>query len=336
MRTRLWHKTRLGKFRADRKGFSSIIGAIFMVIIVWILASGYFIYTLAENTVYNDALRGRNQFESDALSENVRVTNTTYWIYADYKVNVSASIINMGPLSVQLPTLWAYASNATYAGYNFTTLSNLNVQGGAISQLSANVTVAGLLPTGAYSLASWLVTGRGNVVPLQKMALVSNLPVAGTAQGIGSIAFDFAQFWHYDFVGTPSQGAVLPSPSRKNYTISSGNYTVHHVSLTDLDLLGHDIVLEGNSSIYIIGQHSGTVKYDLWSLVNVTNGKIYPSSVAKYSLQYGVKTEIYFAGSLSGQIDTNNLYPLNIDLSGTKGNNDYGQNIPFVAIYLVP
>jgi hypothetical protein len=68
-------------------------------------------------------------------------------------------------------------------------------------------------------------------------------------------------FWHYEFSGTPAQGTSLPSRSPKNYITSEGKYTVYHVMLTDLGPFGKNIVLNGNSSINIIGQHSGTVKY---------------------------------------------------------------------------
>lgn len=104
--------------------------------------------------------------------------------------------------------------------------------------------------------------------------------------------------------------------------------------LTDLDPLGENIVLNGNSSIYIIGQHASTVKYATWDLVNVTDHKIYPNSGVQYNLQFGVPTELYFSNTISS-IDTGYLYPLNILLSGMKGNNDYGQNIPFVSIFLI-
>lgn len=168
MRACLRHKTGLSKFRAERKGFSSIVGAIFMVIIVWILTSGYFIYTLSQNTVYNDAIREKNLLESNALSENVQATNTTYVVNGNDKVNVSTSITNIGSLSVQFTTLWTYASNATYTGYNSTQLlPNVNVQGGATIPLSVNMTIQGLRQGSAYSFASWLITGRGNVVPVE-------------------------------------------------------------------------------------------------------------------------------------------------------------------------
>jgi hypothetical protein len=118
-------------------------------------------------------------------------------------------------------------------------LSNAAIKGGANLPLSFNIIVGGLRLTGAYSFASWLITGRGNVVPLQKSTL-SNIIIAQTAQGIGSISFSFEQFWHYEFSRTPAQGTPLPSASPKNYTISDGKYTVYHVVLTDLDPLGEN------------------------------------------------------------------------------------------------
>jgi hypothetical protein len=105
--------------------------------------------------------------------------------------------------------------------------------------------------------------------------------------------------------------------------------------VTNLDPLGKDIVLDGNSSIYIICAQKGTVKYGTWGLVNVTANKIYPSSNAQYCLKYLNTIEIYFAGKLTQNPDLNTAYPLNVLLLGRKGNNDYGQNIPFVSIYLV-
>jgi flagellin-like protein len=92
LRTHLWHRTRRNRLAAGRKGFSSIVGAIFMVLIVWVLASSYFFWTLSENTRYNDAIREKNQLESNVLSENVRITNTTYVVNGNDNVQISTAI----------------------------------------------------------------------------------------------------------------------------------------------------------------------------------------------------------------------------------------------------
>lgn len=324
------------KVRGRSRGFSSIVGGIFMVLMAFVIASSYFLWTLSQNTIYFAAVRDKNQFEADRLSENMKVNTTSYAVNTNGSVTVLATLQNTGASSIQLKTVWVYVSNSTWTNYNFSALSNTNVQSGTNFTLSAVLSVSGVNATASYNFASWLITARGNVVTLQQTTLTNNVIVSQVAQGIGSIAFNFEQFWHYDFSGTPAQGTTLPSASRMNYTISESNYTVYHVALTDLDPLGQNIVLNGNSSIYIIGQHSETVKYATWNLVNVTNNKIYPSSGVQYNLLYGVPSELYFSGAIGSSIDPNNPYPLNILLCGTKGNNDYGQNIPFVSIYLVP
>jgi hypothetical protein len=211
----------------------------------------------------------------------------------------------------------------------------MTVQPGNVSSLNMNLTIAGLNFAYSYNYASWLVTSKGNTVALHTRSMTNNVIVAQVAQGIGSIAFKFGKFWHYEFSGTPAQGTALPSASPMNYTISESKYTVYHVTVSDMDPGGQNIVLNGNSSIYIIGQHSGTVKYATWNLVNVTNNKIYTSSNVVASLSFLAPIDLYFASAISN-IDANNAYPPNILFCGTKGSNDFGQNIPFVSIYLIP
>jgi hypothetical protein len=197
------------------------------------------------------------------------------------------------------------------------------------------VTVPGLSLTGNYDITSWLITTRGNTISLPKQtALTNNILIAKVSEGIGSVAFDFEQFWHYEYASTPTQGTPLPSKSPNNYTLSESKYNVLHVTVTNYDLFQETIVLDGNSSIFIIGEHSGTVKWDKWRLVSVVDNKIYPSSSVSATLVYGEPKEIYFAATISS-IDTNSAYPLNILLYGKKGSNEYGQNIPFVSMYLV-
>ena len=323
-----------------KRGFSSVVGSVFMVLIMSVLASCYFVYTLSQNTAYNTAVGQKNQLDQSVRAENLQCLNTTYTAYPDTNVNVKANITNIGSTSVQFITIWICVTNSTpWTGYNFIKLTNANVQPGNVYSLNngqgINLTVSGLKSTYHYTYASWLVTSKGNTAVLQTLSMTNNVIVAQVAQGIGSIAFNFDKFWHYEFSNIPAQGTALPSASPKNYTISESKYTVYHVTASNFDPGGQDIILDGNSSIYIIGQHSGTVKYGTWNLVNVTNNKIYPSSNAEASLSFLAPIDLYFAGTISN-IDTGYAYPLNILFCGTKDSGDFGQNIPFVSIYLVP
>lgn len=322
-------------FRKNKRGISSIIGAIFMIFIVWIIASSYFFFTMSQNTIYNDAVKAVNAQTVSRISESINVLSVNYSINADNNMTITAQLQNTGPSVVTFVTFWTFVSNNTWANYNNVNFS-LSIRGGDTPpQFSVTIPVNGCRLSGNYDATSWLITTRGNTIPLPKQTVLSNnIIIAKVSEGIGSVAFDFEQFWHCDFSSVPAQGTTLPARTPTNYTLSESKYNVLHVTVTDYDLLQEPITLDGNSSIFIIGEHSGTVKWDKWQLVNVTNNKIYPASPVSASLTFAQPKDLYFANMISS-IDTFNTYPLNILLYGTKGHNEYGQNIPFVSIYLV-
>ncbi len=321
--------------RRNRRGISSVVGAVFMVLIVWTLASSYFFFTMSQNANYNDSVRAVNEQTISRISESINVLSVNYSVNADNNVTITARLQNTGPSVVQFVTIWAYVSNNTWANYNYVNTS-LRINGGQTPpQFSVTVPVNGARLSGNYDVTSWLITTKGNTISLPKQtALSNNILIAKVSEGIGSVAFDFEQFWHCDFAALPTDGTTLPARTATNYTLSESKYNVLHVTVTDFDLLQETIVLDRNSSIFIIGEHSGTVKWDKWELVNVTNNKIYPNSPMSLTLVYGQPKDLYFAGMISS-IDTGSTYPLNILLYGTKGHNEYGQNIPFVSIYLI-
>jgi len=307
-----------------------------------ILASTYFIWTLSQNTVYNDAIREKNQLESDVLSENVQVTNTTYVVNGNDNINVSTNINNIGSLSVQFTTLWAYASNATYANYHITNLSNVNVQGGANLFLSVNVTVGGLCPGSAYSFASWLITGRGNVVPLQKAtSSYTNIVMSNTTQGIGSLMMNFQNFTYYIVNGSNFLSGY-PNGNSGYLVNSNGNPIAFRVIITNLDQNQRNITLTAPSVLFsIFPTTPQQVRGSYWYVVNVdkTTGKIF-GTYTDVTLVYNTATELYFASAQPGTFYSaatcfTGTAPVNLALIGQIGDAPFGQNIPFVATKII-
>ena len=337
MNTSLQHRMRNRRKTAGKKGFSSVVGAVFMVLIMWVLASSYFVYTLSENNVYNNAVAQKNQANLDRLSESTQVLNTTYTSYNSSNVNVYAQIQNIGSSSIQFITVWLYVSNSTpWTKYNFSSLVNASVQGGSTFTLNVNLTVTGVNSYSIYSFSSWLITARGNTVALQQKISSSNVFISSqVTQGIGSISMDFKQFQYYDFgSGYVSNGTSLPS-SKNSYNIPNSNNTILAVLLTNYDNTTQDIILNANSYVWIITPQAGTVKPAAWNIANVTNGK-YINSFSTQTLQYGKSTMVYFGPSspsfASSALPT--VVPVFILLFGKTGTNDFGQNIPFVAFYI--
>jgi len=344
---RLPLRKRFRKLTANSKGFSSVIGTTFMVLVMMFLSTSVFLWTLSQNTLYNEAIREKNQLESDVLSENVQITNTTYVVTGNNRVQILAAITNPSSLSVQFTTLWVYASNATYTGYNFTKLSNVNVQGGAYLSRSFDMIVKGLRSTGAYSFASWLITGRGNVVPLQKSTL-SNIVIAQTTQGIGALMMDFPNFIYYN-VSQSGPPYVL-----KGYPTGASGYYVQgakgppkgqfafRVVITNLDQNQRNITLAAGSVLFsIFPTSTSAFQGTAWYIVNVNGTGAISNSYKPITLVYYVATSLYFASSEPGtyspfaQATFTGTCPVNLALIGTIGGTPFGQNIPFVSINIV-
>lgn len=337
---------------AGKKGFSSVVGAVFMVLIMMVLASSYFVYSLSQNNVYNNAVAQKNQLNVDRLSESTHVINTTYTPYTDGKVTVYAQIKNIGASSIQFLTVWLKVYNASWTNYNHSNLTDANVQGGSTFTLPPlNLTVSGFNSNFAYSFASWLITARGNVVPLQQTIVsANNIIVSQTTQGIGALMMDFQNFTYYSVTGSGPNYYLSPYPNGVSaYYVQNArtNKIAFRVILTDLDRDGRDITLTQGSVLFIVYPSSGgNYVGDRWYMVKVneTNGEVY-STISSVTLSFNQPKSVYFASSSQGTVvpATSSLQPsqlpnigaVNLALVGQIGSDPFGQNIPFVSINVV-
>lgn len=315
---------------AGKKGFSSVVGAVFMVLIMMVLASSYFVYSLSQNNVYNNAVAQKNQLNVDRLSESAQVINTTYTPYANGSVTVYAQIKNIGASSFQFITVWLYVSNATWTNYNFSKLSNANVPSGNLFTLpNVSLKISGISPNATYTFASWLITARGNVVPLQQtIVFANNIIVAQVAQGIGSISMDMKQFTHYDLDSSPNNGTDIGAPNH-SFIVPKLKYTFFALLLTNCDPSGQNINLTSNCYIWVPTAQSETMKSDSWSIAKIVGNK-YMTGFTYQILPWSIPTWVYF-GATQPKWDVGVL-PVNICLFGKIGSADYGQNIPFVSV----
>jgi hypothetical protein len=339
---------KLRKFTSNSKGFSSIIGAVFAVLAMISLVSTVFLWSLSQNTQYNDAVRQSNLADLDRSNERI-LTNVTCYGNPYDSVLVKGTLENYGSLSVQIVSLWVVNANNTK--YNYTPL-DIVLAPGNTTTINESVT----LPNSeGHSLSCWFVSERGNTISEKSMNIInnysesSNTTYAAVAGGIGLIGFDFKGFRHYDVVA-PEAGWI-PDDNYpvgtldgflKTYHIKPfPQYTIFHVVLTNYDPGEETMYLESNSAIYVIGSHSGTVKYHTWNVINVTGNEttgysLNPSITANYSLPYETPVHVFFAGEnpkAGADIDIGRVYPLNILVHGKLGIEDYGQNVPFVTLY---
>jgi len=331
---------------SDSKGFSSIVGAVFAALVMISLISTVFVWSLSQNTLYNNTVTQTRQADLDRSNEKIVVLNTTYTPYNNSKVNVYAQIQNIGSSSVQFITVWLYMSNSTpWTNYNFSSLVNASVQSGSTFTLNVNLTATGVNPNSTYSISSWLITTRGNTVALQQTIVSpNNIIISQTTQGIGALMMDFQNFTYYNVTGG-NQLTPLPNGGQGYVVSSGGGNIVFRVILTDLDQEQRIINLSSSSVFFsIFPTTPQQVRGSYWYVVNVNGSGVISSTYTPVILPYNVPVAVYFASDhaiVSGQPFAGSpprftgTAPVNLALIGQLGSNSFGQNIPFVSILIL-
>jgi len=331
-RISLRRKTRFG----SSKGVSTVIATVFLVLTVLVLSTNMFLWTLTQNALYNQAVKERNQQDVDRLIENIIATNATYWVPSTGTVNVTADLANAGSISAQIVTLWVL--DATQRKYNVTDLraSNFNLNPGDHRLLSRAVQIPGATSSNMFS--AWIVTARGNKVNL---ATVQTVIVSDVTQGIGSMALNFFAFRYFTYA-TSTKLANYPSGTTSFNVPGQGTPIAFGALLTNLDPQKSTITLNKYSNIWLIfpGAPGQIVQF---FIVNVaSDGTITTGGYTPISIAYKATTLIVFASASSSSFSQSSVPPsltpnpaaVNLMLLGTIGTRDYGQNIPFVSVYV--
>ena len=156
-----WGKNR---FLRNSKGFSSIIGSVFVLMIV-MLSSIVLLTILNQNTRFQLGTDEVNAMDLARESESIVITDVVFSVTGD-QVNVSCLVTNTGNSAIELVTLWIVDSTIQDHGYR-DALSIALKSGEKISLTGVDllsVTIAGT--GGTHDFTGWFMTSRGNVFPL--------------------------------------------------------------------------------------------------------------------------------------------------------------------------
>jgi hypothetical protein len=310
-----------------------------MVLVVMLMSTGVFLWTLAQNTEYNQAVKQINQLDIERLNEKVTASYVNYTVSAG-KVYVNVIVSNEGSLSAKIVTLWVVDTNAQTYGFNNTLDIDLNP--GETIDFREDTAIVVTVPSSSpsHTFSSWFVTARGNTIPLEGE---QNVIIAQLSQGIGSLALDFYTFRYFEYTS---------EYDLKNYPIGNTNFTIPHntpiafgILLTNLDPSKETIILDMHSQVWLYcPEVIGGTKAEppVWYIVNVNENGTIQEPYSEISINYGEAKLIIFASKTPGTFSkielthqdyANKLFAVNLMLHGKLGDIDYGQNIPFVSVY---
>jgi hypothetical protein len=266
-------------------------------------------------------------------------------------------VTNAGGVDVALSRLWIISSsehlyadleNITnhqpWVDAGFSTQINLNNTAPQTDKSPLSVTwdnttqsaTVQYAPTGNVTFR--IVTTNGNTAACSWRP--SGTEEIGGSSPIGSIVIaDFQNFDYYNLTGNTFDSTKGAS----GYSLSSKVPLVFNVTLTNLDPQHRAITLNAQSQLFFI-YHSDLnyTGYTVFYIVDVGQSANI-ATVSSYSvsteLDYNVPASIYFASNSSSQfnpqkIDASGVLSLNLALLGTIGGNPFGQNIPFISVYV--
>lgn len=313
------------RFRRCSKGVSTVIGTIFLVLIALTVATNVFLWTLTQNANYNQAVKESSQMDADLSSERIVAYNTVYSVSLG-NVEVTTTMTAQGPLSAQIITVWVTWTDGSDIKYGSTTVDFTLTPGDTITK-TITVTVPGALAVGGVC-NGWLVTARGNRVPLE-LKKVEEIIVANVAEGIGSISMNFTNFKYFEVVG----GILQNYPQGNSaFELESGKDVVLGVYLTNYDKTNRSITLSSRSMLwaYFPKAPGNPGKWDITNINQTTGAIVVPYS--DVTLAHMESKWIYFGPGTVQVKDASGA--VNLILLGTIDSHQYGQNIPFVSIYV--
>ena len=170
-----------------------------MILIVGVLSSAYFVFTLNQNTAYNDTVRQNNLLVIDRMSESINVTSQPSYSYnpSTGKVHVAVDLQNDGPINVEIKTLWLRGTNNDH--YGFINV-DLNLSPGESGPLNPDVSVQGAVATDKYY--GWIITGRGRTIDLYPAHQTGPQGLPGTNGTTGVRGTD-GTMWYTDTYSPP-------------------------------------------------------------------------------------------------------------------------------------
>lgn len=325
--------------RMNNKGVSTVIGTVFLILIIFMVSTNVLLWTFSQNAQYTQAAKDVNQEETDRHNENVVATDGNYSVSGN-EVTVEATL-NAGSVAAQIVSLWVFDTTIQKYGFNDTIVSlNLNLNPGQTLYLrGSNAIIVSLPGAGsADNFNSWFVTARGNMVAIEKTEAVIEAQVA---KGIGSMAMDFYTFRYYNYSGDKLANY---SAGISSFTIPYGQNIAFGVVLTNLDPSKETITLNPHSHLWLYfpsvpGQAVGPT----WFIVNVAPDGTIITPYSQITVAYRETKLLVFATGVEGGFgkvsisqpqQNDKLCAVNLLLHGIIGSRDYGQNIPFVSIYV--
>jgi len=323
------------------KGVSTVIGTVFLILIIFMVTTNVLLWTFSKNAQYNRAVMERNEEEAQRSTEKIALSNVSYSV-EDGHVHIEVKVTNDGPFPVQITTVWVLDKTIRKYGYN--NLLNINLKAGdTLDFTGSNALKVAIEGTSSFNeFTSWFVTARGNLIPLEDTRDITQVTINWQSTYpkiiVGALVLDFDKFEYltYEF---DNQLADYPD-GIIGFDIPKQTYVAFRCYLTNIDPENRTMIIDSHSLFWQPGRPG--VPEGAWFIVNVNGNGTIKSTYSPITLEYGESKRLIFASANDvGLASFKKLNTPNVVttvatfllIHGTLGSNPYAQSIPFVSLF---
>jgi hypothetical protein len=332
---------------------SSVIGAVFLILVIFMITTNVLLWSFSKSAQYNQALMERNEDEANRSAEKIAVSDLSYSIEGG-QVHLEGIVTNESPIPVQITTLWVLDKTTQKHGFN--DMVDINLKAGDsfnfTGSMALTVAVEDLVDDNASNtLTSWFVTARGNLIPLEEERewTQNNYTIINVTDPsmrvpkviIGSLMLDLETFRYFTYV-SPNQLSNYPDGIR-GYNVPASTEMAFGCLVTNVDPANRTIVLDSHSLLWFTLPVSDVPHNRWWYIVNVAEDGTVSAVHSDIVLAHGETRLIVFASaddtgnlSFSRQSTPKGGVSVSVFLlfHGSIGGTAWGQNIPFVSVYI--
>ncbi len=321
---------------------STVIATVFLILIIFMVTTNVLLWTFSKNAQYNRTVMESNEEEAQRRAERLGILNLTYGVESG-RVLVEARVSNDGPVPVQITTLWVLDKTIQKYGYNDAVDIYLRVGDSVYFRESEALIVEMEGSSSSDEFASWFVTARGNLIPLEDtrdiMQVIINWNSTYPHMIVGALMLDFESFQYFTY---ESEGklANYPDGGTVGFNIPKQTYVAFRCNLTNVDPNHRDMIIDSHSLFWQPGRPA--VPEGGWFIVNVGDDGTISKTYEPINLAHGESALVVFASgndvglSSFKRSSTPNVVTTvatNILIHGTLGPSHYAQNIPFVSLF---
>jgi len=293
------------RLRRNRRAVSSMLGAVFFVIIIF-TGLNLMLYNLAQNWQLESTLANIESSSHDKLAEMLQVLAIKMSSCSGTTCALNVTIFNAGGRTIRIVRMWITDQTGPQTGWQHYSLDVNYMIGPALIETNIGSTLGSFQSTSTLSIS--LVSDRGNLFTSR---YTPNTSTFATAMGSGWLTMDWLSYQYSFYTGSGSEQGPYPAWCISGF--AGGGNTRYQFYASVINHWDRDVTLLSYSYLVLYKTSGSAQSFYIMS----------PTSTAKNPVSYS--TPITILANPQDQQTGGTLKTLNF-FASSAGDNQQSNN----------